>query len=438
MKSFLIRHDSCEILSIKHSCAIIFILLSGVLVRIALSFLYDFESTFYGGDSQYYLNVGESIADNGVHGIGGEPTYYRPPLYSFFVALLLNFSENIYFFYMVQSAIYLIFSIIVYRLLLRIDYRIAVFSSLLIAIMPFDALYNGRVLAENIITPLIVLSTLIFMLFHYSKLKIFFSGVLVGCVILTHDVYLLLPLYFFFFGLIIKAKRVNLIVYLLGVALIITPWLYRNNELTGGGFSLSEGRLWTNIWIGTWERDPRWTFNGGHLPEEALKTFNDGKYPGKVLEAWKQRDQSFFKEVTLNYVSSEPISVIKSWLVRYPYLWFGTRTELFNTYAARDENLWYLIKVISFFLSSFIIVTGFLGIVSSLKFNLATQTLLVPILYIASIYIPLHNTETRYSEPIVPILCIFAALFILKIFDKWSKKINHTAIKSNANDLTSK
>ena len=196
LKSFKIK----KLLS--HNVTIIVI--SATLVRIFLSFIFDYAGDLYGGDSSYYLETGRSIVEHGVHGPFSIPSFYRPPLYSLFAGIVGSVSETAVLFYFVQSALFIGFSIGVYFLLLRHGTGLAFLSALLIAVSPFDALMNGRVLSENFVTPLLVLATLIFIQADNSKMRFLISGGLLGGAALSRDVYLLLPVVFLLGGFFIE------------------------------------------------------------------------------------------------------------------------------------------------------------------------------------------------------------------------------------------
>jgi hypothetical protein len=395
------------------------IVILAALVRVALFFTFDYQKTLQGGDSGYYLEIGRNIVEHGVHGENAAATFYRPPLYSLFAGLVARVSETAAFFYAVQSVLFICFSVAVYFLLRRYGTRLAFASALLIAVSPFDALLNGRVLSENLATPLIVLATLAFISSRNSKLVFLVSGALLGGAVLCRDVYLLLPIFFLVTGAWMKISGRNLAVFLLGFALLTVPWVYRNSQLPSGGAFIAKGGVWTAVWMGTWERDPGWVLTENYVPPEAVRTFDNGNSPDVVLDAWLKRDQAFFKQVSIHYALNHPLELMETWIVRYPRLWFGTRAELLSARAARGSPPWYFVKGAFYLLNAIVIVLGLLGMIVAFRSGKLPAPLYLPVVYTALIYIPLHNAETRYSQPVMPILTIFCVFYVLFAIERW-------------------
>lgn len=393
-----------------------------ILVRIALYGLFDYGKDFYTGDSTYYLNIGKNILLNGVHGENGVDSFFRPPLYSFFAGIVSSIYSNAMFFNIIQSVLYICFSFVVYFLLRSYSEKLAFWSALLIAISPFHALMNGRVLAENLVTPFIVLSSLFFIKGKEYLARYVVSGILLGAAILCRDVYMLLPLLFLILGVLKKINRRSLTAYVLCCLLMIGPWAFRNSQLTGGGVFLSKGIFWQNIWFGTWMQD--WSNdrkpmvnNPGELPDNARRTYPNIS-PIIILDAIKNEDQEFFKKNTIHLIQKNPIKVISTWIKRYPLLWLGTRSDLNTTYLEARSAAWYFMKVMFYLYNLMLIVLAIPGLAIALRIRSELSLLCIPIFYNGIIYIPFYNIETRYTLPVMPLLIIFGVYFVLYLFDK--------------------
>jgi len=401
------------------------IALCAILVRIILYFLFDYQSDFKGGDSSYFLEVGRNILDNGIHGSNEVPSFIRPPLYSIFTGIIAKFSETAIFFYLVQSVLFISFSFAVYFLLQKNGLRLAFLSALLIAISPFDALMNGRVLSENLVTPLLMMGTLVFIYGNESKTKYFFAGALLGGAALSRDIYMLFPFMLILAGFHLKICWRYLLIFFLSFALVVAPWVYRNSQMPGGGLFLSKGILWINLWVGTWEQNADWTRmpNAYVPPPEALVTTGPEISSLVVFDALKRQDEEFFKKITIKYALEHPIKVINAWVVRYPLLWFGTRSDLNTSILARGSLTWYILKIMFYLVNAGLICLGILGFFTTLRSKHISFVISFPVIYNALIYIPLHNVETRYSLPVMPILTIYCSYFLLYIkentFIRW-------------------
>lgn len=402
---------------------ILAIVLLSILIRCILFFIFDYAHVLNGGDSSYYLNIGKNIMTYGVHGEKEIPTFFRSPLYSFFVGIVANVAENVILFYFVQSTIFICFSLLVYFLLCRYDNKIAFVSALLISISPFDALLNGRVVSENLVTPLIVLGTLCFIYSKYSLVAFCLSGVLLGALALTRDIYLLLPIFFFVAGIFAKIRLRYLIGFVLGFLVVIAPWTYRNSQLPSGGFYLSKGILWPNLWVGTWVKasDTNWYMQPDYMPPKAIQTFDGKVSPEIIIDAWNNKydleNQIFFKKATIEYLSSHPLEALSTMIGRHHGLWLGTRSDLIPAYPAKGTLFWYLLKISLYFINAMLIFVGFLGIIISWRTKKLPFLLCIPIFYTIAIYFPFHNGETRYSQPVLPILTIFGVYFIFSLVD---------------------
>jgi len=401
------------------------IALCALLVRICLFFLFDYQKDLNGGDSSYYLETGRNIVEYGVHGANAAATFFRPPLYSLFAGIVSSISKTAAFFYVTQSILFISFSIAVYFLIRQYGDKLAFMSALLIAISPFDVLMNGRVLSENLVTPLLVLGTLCFVNSNHSKVRFFVSGCLLGGVALSRDIYLLFPVFLLVAGFCVKISWRHLAIFLFGFALLVAPWVYRNSQMPSGGLFLSKGILWTNIWVGVWERNADWTRmpNPYVLPAEAFVTVDAAVSPAIVIDAFNNGDEEFFRKVTINYVLSHPLKVIYTWAMRYPLLWFGTRSDLNTSYLIGGRLPWYFMKVVFYLINALLVVFAALGMFVAMRTRKLPLLLCLPVIYNALIYIPFHNVETRYSLPVMPILSIYFSFFLLYVLNKWRRGV---------------
>jgi len=397
------------------------IVISAVLIRVIFFVGFNYQNDLYGGDSKYYIETGRNIIKYGVHGVIEDATFWRPPLYSLFAGVVASVSETAAFFYVQQSVIFINFSVAIYFLLHRYGPKLSFWSALLIAASPFDVLMNGRALSENLVTPLLVLGSFYFINPDNLKARFFISGVLLGAVALCRDIYMLFPVFLLIIGFFMKVSRRHLAIFFLGFLLLVVPWTYRNSQLPSGGLFLSKGILWTNLWVGTWERNSDWTraSNTYILPPEALQTVDNGESPSVVINAFNKNDDEFFKNVVINYVLQHPLKVVYAWVVRYPILWLGTRSGLNTSYLARGSTQWYLMKAAFYFINGLIVILAILGIFIASRSKKLPSLLCAPVIYSAFIYIPFHNVEARYTLPVMPILIVYCCFFTLYATEKF-------------------
>ena len=394
---------------------ILIILITFTSFRLIFFFLFDFKSAYYSGDSIYYIDVAKNIYNYGIHVDNNNNYFFRPPLYPLFISLLFFISKSYIFIYFIQSLFFFIFIIFFYFVLKKIEFKYYYYLCLIISINPTDILYNGRILAETLVTILILSSSILF--FYFNNYKTFvLSAIFLGLATLTKDFYLYLFFLFLFFGIIKKNKIKHLFIYFVVFIFVLSPWYIRNYDLEKGKLFLSKGILWSNLWVGTWLDNPKNLI----LPDFDNENYNlifFEKYDFEiskieVIEKFYDREnnQDFFKDITIDYIMSNPIDSIKTWIKRYPYLWLGSRTDLIEWNIIYKSNYWYFLKVIFYLFNLVIIFSGFLGILLSILKNDNFKYFIIPIMYHSILLIPLYNIETRYSQPIF-ILMIFYSLY---------------------------
>jgi hypothetical protein len=403
---------------------VILLIVIAILIRVVLFFIFDYSQDLNSGDSSYYLETGRNILVYGTHGQNEVATYFRPPFYSVFAGVVASISETALFFYLVQSTLFICFSTIIYFFLVpAIGNKFAFVSALIISASPFDALLNGRVLSENLVTPLIILATFTFIYNKNSKARFFVSGLLLGLTALCRDIYFLLPFFFLVGGLFTKTNFRHLAIFILGFLLIVSPWMYRNSQLPSAGVFLSKGIFWPNLWVGTWMKDNKviGRLSSSYLPEEASKTYENGNSPKIVLDEWNRRytsDQLFFKNTVIQYVRNYPLETIQTMFSRHHQLWFGTRSDLVTAFPSKGSFFWYLIKGLLYLFNALLIILALPGMIMAFRKKELPVMLCLPVLYTAVIYFPFYNGETRYSQPVMPILTIFSVYFLLNLLEK--------------------
>jgi 4-amino-4-deoxy-L-arabinose transferase-like glycosyltransferase len=415
-----------------HALVILFILLVGVLVRCALFLAVDY-SPKPGGDDEAYRAVARELATSGNYaysdGVRERPYFARPPLYPLFVSVHYRlFGASDAPVQMTQAALGIMLAILVYLGLRGYSQLLAAISALLIVLVPFDALYSGRILSETLTTLLVCSSAII--LYRSSSIGgWFWGGILLGLACLTRDVYILLafayPVFLFLFQRQSPGKLARFMALLAGVAIIVSPWFARNYLHTTDVF-LSRGNLGGVLWMGTWERNGAWAVLAPdglpNFPDYAFRNEEEKKLIKRIWNPPPEADDAVFAArdknllaLALQRIRDHPFEVIGTWLVRQPRLWIGTRTDLFELRATRFGRAWYAVKASAFLLNAVIVALAVAGIAMAWRKRDSLLILAVPIIYTLAIYFPLHNTETRYSQPVYPLLLVFVAYVISEL-----------------------
>ena len=417
---------------------VLLIVFVGIVSRILTIILFDF-SDFKVGDSAYYMEVGENIIKYGIHGSGEQnivPTYFRPPIYSWFVGMInWIFIKKMYFFFIIQSLISILSAVLVFLLIRGYNSFYAIIIGIFLSISPFEALLNSRILGENLASPLILCATVILIFYGRRHLSVLIAGTMMGLAILVRDVYLLLPVFtVFFLYLFCKYKSINYFLYILAVALILSPWYARNYQLSEGDFFLSKGIFWQSLWFGSWEESGNWTklseqkiiirnkgdsYKGGlALPNYAYPVGASKEKKEEKEKHWNKRDQKYLKNLFLEKLTNHPFDVVKTWIKKSPSLWTGTRTELFIMDLKRFSLPWYIAKSIYYLINTTILIFAVFGIILSFRNDRLIFLLSAPIIYNILIYIPHGSSESRYSLAVYQVVIIFFAYFVATLLKK--------------------
>jgi hypothetical protein len=261
------------------------------------------------------------------------------------------------------------------------------------------------------------------------------SGAALGLAALARDIYLpfapLLAAAVYAGQLFAKGRQGKAVAaLLLAFGAVVGSWTLRNYLVIGRPIPVSRGLLWYNLWVGTWEIDGNWETRTlkVELPPESYRTEDER---GEVDRAVALQDEvasdQAFRSLALHRWRSEPGSVVWRCLRRCWRMWIGTRTELFAfrpAALARGEPLWIGLKATLFLLNVSLLFAGAIGIGLALRERSRLLWFVLPILYNAVIYLPFHDSEVRFSEPILPFVMVFACLAVRHLKLSMAQKSN--------------
>ena len=277
---------------------------------------------------------------------------------------------------------------------------------------PFESVYSVVLLSE-ILTSLFLVLTAFFLLTFQGLKKWIYGGITLGLCCLTRDIYLLLSfvivLSLLFFGSgNLKNKILSSFIFLFSMFLIISPWTVRNYYQTDDFILISKGRLGYSLWLGTWAKDWKYAEDDNYL-ERA------------IFEVTSEKRDLIWRNKALERIKEEPLKVLKTYLVRSPLLWLGTRFDIFilnKELFPRHSIAWYLIKMFFYGVNlSFVMLCFVGGIIISRK-KRSLLFLFLPIIYTSLIYMPFESFENRYSQPVYPFILIFAGVALSIIIKK--------------------
>ena len=416
----------------KASYFLFFGIFFGILIRLGM-FLFV-ELNFLFGDTATYIQGSTNILEYGTFGVQNLPTVYRPPLYPFFMAsIFFVLGESFFSVQVIQIFLSLISALLLTRILAIHYPKASPWMFLLMIISPFESIYSVALLSENLTSFLLVISA--FFIFTDDRpFKWILAGIALGLACLTRDIYLLMGFFICFFWLVFsqedfKQKLFKTLLFISFILLTIAPWSARNFYHTGDFIPVSEGRMGYGLWFGTWAKDGDYSksYIGRTVifPPEAPLSEEERLYIEKSLEEGAGIDQfeTFFLEKALERMKETPLEVLKTYIVRSPLLWLGTRFDIFvlnKNFFPRESVSWYLLKSFLYGINLCFLLLAIFGIYLMFKKRNCLLFLTLPLLYTAVIYMPFTAYENRYSQPVYPFILLFAAIALPIIF----KRIN--------------
>jgi 4-amino-4-deoxy-L-arabinose transferase-like glycosyltransferase len=403
----------------------------GVIVRVGMLWFVDYK--FYTGDSLSYLNAAHNFINFHIYAEDPipVPSFYRPPLYSFFVALVMGvFGNNPLFVQLTQLVISIITALLITRITACYVPKAAPWVFGLMMLSPYEAVYTGAVLSETITAFLLV--TAAYAILTIEGLKRWaIGGVLLGLCVLTRDIYLYFIILVAVSWIVIGSGRKRLrcfeaAVFVLSACLVVLPWTLRNYSIAERLIPISEGRLGVCLWIATWD------INGSYAeaqigqrdyPPEAFRSGAEKDLLTNLLSQGSNKYDKVFLEVAIRRILDEPADVLRTYIVRAPRLWFATRFDIFQLNAKwfpRGSHSWVVAKSILWGINASLILLGIIGMVLAWRQRNLIVGLTLPILYTAIIYFPLTSYENRYSQPVYPFVIVFAGIAVVSIADKFT------------------
>jgi len=405
----------------------------GVAVRLGMLCLVDYR--FDVGDTVYYqlgaLNLREHHIYSADIGDSLVPSYYRPPFYSFFIALIpAVFGHFPISVQLAQIVLSLITALLTTRIAAHCvpDAAPWVFGFMMLS--PYEAVYTGAVVSETLATFLLVAVALAILTVEGLKRWVV-GGVLLGFCVLTRDTYWPLVILGASFRIAFGGGRkiiqcIEALVFVLSFCLVVLPWTLRNYSVADQFVLVSKGRLGIALWMGTWATNADFTKTDGLgqervYPPEAFRNETEKKLVDLAFnKSTSQEQDSILKSLAIQRILDEPAKVIARYIVRAPHFWLGTRFDVFQLNAKwfpRGSLQWILVKSILWGLNSLFLLLGIVGIAHAWFQRNNLLILMIPIGYTVLAVLPLVQ-ESRYTQPVYPFVLIFAGIALTVIRSK--------------------
>ncbi|HIG39237.1 MAG: hypothetical protein ABGY96_03475 [bacterium] len=393
-------------------------LLIGIFIRLLIP--YFIEYSIDHGDAAYYHATALNILQYFTYSEDVDPTAFRPPLYSGFLAMVLALNDELVLIQIVQLILSLVSGLVVTRICALTIPRVAPIVFLLFMVSPYEAVYVGAVLSECLMTLLLLL--LVLCAHEFSGTRRWFSmGILAGLSSLNRDIYILLPFFFAAaFFLLAKGEDKLRMVYgtvlmVAAMAVVIAPWTARNYIVLDKFVPISEGRLGLTLWLGSWAVSAReLEYSKDHELIAPSRVLDDTLGIDLVNRASRGKvSEEEYLQLFKARIQSEPLQVFETYIRRAPLLWVGTRFDVFefdSRWLPRDSRQWILVKILLWGLNSLLVTLALIGMWLAFRMKLPLLVLSMPILYTASVYLPLPGFENRYSQPVYPLLLVFVSI----------------------------
>ncbi len=389
-------------------------------------------------DGRGYLAQAHSLVEAGVLSEVGAPSYAatatRGPGYPAFLTLpVLLFGGSLAGIQVVQCLASLATIVVVARCVEEARPRWARLSLALLALAPFEAFFCAVQLSE-VATGLWMALAICLPWLWRRPLSWLVSGVLWGVAALTRDICLPLGVLSVLAALWLLpremaasgVRRRHMTLALLGIALVIGPWTVRNYRLLGVVAPVSKGFLGHILWIGTWERNGSWADGGVvRYPDYAFSSAAERAQVEEVRASGRvpfEHQDDFFIPLAKERYREHPVAAFGSWFIRAPRLWLGTRTDLMPTRPGllpRGSLRWKALKAALFALNALVLLLALAGAWRAWRSRDAFYLwLFTPVALTALVYLPLHSSEPRYSQPVYPFLLCLAALSLSALLGK--------------------
>lgn len=406
----------------------------GLLMRFGIHSIVAYR--FDVGDASYYLaaasNIDKHFVYSGDMSLNPVPEMYRPPFYSFFIATVkLIIGNNPLYIQSIQVIISLLTALLVTHLAAVLAPKSSPWVFGLMMLSPYEAVYTGAVLSESITAFLLIATAYVILIVGGTKRWVI-SGLLMGLCILTRDIYLLLILFIGGLWIIFgsgdrRSLFIDVMVLLLSASLVVLPWTFRNYKVSERLVPVSDGRLGLSLWMGTWAVSGAFTENdvdGRHVyPSEAFRNDSERVVVENAFAQGGKGGDVTLRSVAIQRIYTDPIAVLKVYIVRLPLLWLGTRFDIFELnkkHFPRGSYLYIAFKGILWGVNFLFVVLGIVGLVLAWRRRSKVLILALPIIYTTLVYFPLNGFENRYSQPVYPFLIVFVAYFLVWVTNRVS------------------
>lgn len=392
------------------------LLLLLVALAVRMAYVLFFAGSYLSPDSSEWIANARLIVS--AHAYGDS---WRPPLYSFFLALVyFLFGQTILAIRVAQALLGAVTCLLVYYLGRTIfNKKVGFIGACLCSFYPYFIYYTGDVLTETLLTFLLAASLACLVYFQEGPTghKAILAGFCFGLTSLCKPV--ILPFVFLLpgWGILVYRQQLRqilpkIIIILTATVLVILPWSIRNyfyyHEFSL--ISTSGASLWLayNPFSARLEKLPELLSAQDRNSNVLTNEFE--YYPrqrfAEINNLPRLEADKVFKKEAWDFIKNNPKTVVWLWYKRFFHFW-----RLYPLVATTAN------KIAAFLTSGLVIILGWLGLLISIRnwrktilflFLLSTYTLV----YIFSL------TNIRYRIPIDTFMMVFAAYTLWRLYQR--------------------
>ncbi len=202
--------------------------------------------TFSEGDAHEYYVLGHVLHDTGRFSLTAtsSPEYFRTPGYPLFIAVILSIFKNDLAVPLAQIVLVALSALCLFALGEKIFSRgVGVVATILYILNPMTITQSFRTTTETLFVCVLIGAVFVLMRKEPTRRATVAGGALLGFLALVRPIGLFIIPLFLLWIVLVYRKRWNVMIrhgllFMLGVAMVLLPWLYRN-EVYARHFSLS-------------------------------------------------------------------------------------------------------------------------------------------------------------------------------------------------------
>ncbi len=388
------------------------VLLSSAFLLRALSLLMPFH---LWGDWQTYNELAWTWSQTGSYSVNGIPYAYRPPGYPFFLMLIyeifgqsprLGAAFNVLF---GTATVYLI-----YKFASKfMNEKIAGYAAIILAFFPSQILFVNKLASETLFTMLLFLALYVMVLGLDKKraVMLLLCGIVLGLAALTKGIalaFVFVPLIYILLYLKWSPAAIrNALFMVLGFLLVVVPWMTRN-YVQKGSFSIAT-QTGINLLIGN-------APGSGMGWNQTVTEEFDIDDPARQVEIDRQA-----RNMAWEYIKDNPAGFVKRGILKLGYYYAVDMEGVWNELIdAADKGRFDLFAIIALLAESYYLAVLLLFFMGAIAYAvnrgepLSAKVLLFgTILYWSAVYFVFFG-DGRFHHPIVPIMCILGAYYLIR------------------------